>query len=271
MTRKKMKGKLLTFISIIIVILWLFPIIYMFISSFKFESQVAIPSLTFTPTLDNYKAVVNADFLVHLLNSLVVTIGTVIFSAIFGVAGAYAIVHTPLKNPNGIYFWFLTTTFLPAVAVITPVYLIFAKTFLLDTKLALILLNVGMGIPLMIWMCTTYFKEIPEEIIEAATIDGSSRWNTFIIIKLPLIKNGIISSSLLVFIITWNEFFFAITVTATKSATLPVYMSEFMTQTGYFWGKMSAAGTMVVLIPVIMGFFTQKSLVKGLTSGSVKG
>ena len=271
MKKKKLLNKLITIVSIMIVVAWLFPILYMILSSFKFESQVAIPSLTFTPTLENYKAVVDEEFYLHLLNSLIVTGGSVLISGILGVAGAYAIVHSRLKNPNGIYFWFLTTTFLPAVSVIAPVYLTFAKTFLLDTKIALILLNIGMGVPLMIWMCTTYFKEIPVEIIEAATIDGSSRWNTFFKIMLPLIKNGIISSSLLVFIITWNEFFFAITITATESATLPVYMSKFMTQTGYFWGKMSAAGTMVVLIPVIIGFFTQKALVKGLTLGSVKG
>lgn len=247
--------------------------LYMLLSSFKFESQVAVPSLAFTPTLDNYRAVVTPEFFKHLFNSVQITLGTVLASTILGVLGAYSLVYSSIKKAraNNIYFWFITTIFLPAVAVITPVYIVLAKISLLDTKLALILLNTGAGIPLMIWMCTTYFKEIPGEIIEAATIDGCSKSGAFFKIMLPLIKNGIISSALLVFIVTWNEFFFAVTATATQSATLPVYMSKFMTQQGYFWGKMSAAGTMVVLVPIMIGFFTYKSLVKGLTAGSVKG
>ncbi|MGN7383163.1 Inner membrane ABC transporter permease protein ycjP [Chlamydia abortus] len=268
---RRIKNNLVTTIAYAVVLVWLFPMLYMLLSSFKFESQVAVPSLAFTPTMDNYRAVVTPDFFKHLFNSVQVTFGTVIISAILGVLGSYALVYSSIKKANNLYFWFITTIFLPAVAVITPVYIILAKLNMLDTKLALILLNTGAGIPLMIWMCTTYFKEIPGEIIEAATIDGCSKTGTFFKIMLPLIKNGIISSALLVFIVTWNEFFFAVTATATKSATLPVYMSKFMTQQGYFWGKMSAAGTMVVLIPVLLGFFSYKSFVKGLTAGSVKG
>lgn len=268
---RRLKNNMLTTIAYVVVLLWLFPMLYMFLSSFKFESQVAVPSLAFTPTLENYRAVVTPEFFKHLNNSVLVTAGTVAVSAILGVLGAYALVYSSLKKANNIYFWFITTIFLPAVAVITPVYIVLAKLHLLDTKLALILLNTGAGIPLMIWMCTTYFKEIPGEIVEAAKIDGCSKAGTFFKIMLPLIKNGIISSALLVFIVTWNEFFFAVTATATQSATLPVYMSKFMTQQGFFWGKMSAAGTMVVMIPILIGFFTYKSLVRGLTAGSVKG
>lgn len=268
---RRLNRNLLTTMAYVIVLLWLFPMLYMFLSSFKFESQVAVPSLTFTPTLDNYRAVVTPEFFKYLSNSVQITFGTVIVSAVLGVLAAYALVFSGIKKANSIYFWFITTIFLPAVAVITPIYILLAKAHLLDTKLALILLNTGAGIPLMIWMCTTYFKEIPGEIIEAATIDGCSKAGTFFKIMLPLVKNGIISSALLVFVVTWNEFFFAVTATATQSATLPVYMSKFMTQQGFFWGKMSAAGTMVVIVPILIGFFTYKSFVKGLTAGSVKG
>jgi sorbitol/mannitol transport system permease protein len=268
---RKIKRDTVNVISVLIALLWIFPIIYMMISSFKTESQVIIPGIFFKPTLENYQAVVNPEFYQHLVNSIIITCATVIFSTILAVSASYGLVFTPLKKPDKIYFWFVSTTFLPAVAVIAPVYFAFKKINMIDSYAAMILLYVGAGTPLMVWLVTTFFKEIPIEIIEAADIDGSSRLNTFFKIMLPLTKNGIVSAALLVFITTWNEFFFAVTITYTNSSTLSVYMSKYMVQQGYFWGKMCAAATMIVIIPIAMGFFTQKSLVKGLAAGSVKG
>jgi sorbitol/mannitol transport system permease protein len=267
---KQFRRWLINGITIIIAVGWVFPILYMVISSFKTETQVIIPSLIFKPTLENYEQVISPAFFTHLANSLIVTILTVVFSSILAVTAAYGIVYTPLKSPDGVYFWFVSTTFLPAIAVIVPVYLVFNKLRLIDTHMGLVLLYIGAGVPLMIWMITNFFKEIPKEIIESADLDGSPRLYTFFKIMLPLVRNGLISAAMLVFIITWNEFFFAVTVTYTSAATLPFYMSKFMTQQGYFWGKMSAAATVIVIIPIIMGFGAQKTLIKGLTTGSIK-
>jgi sorbitol/mannitol transport system permease protein len=242
----------------------------MIISGFKTETQVIVPTFFFKPTLENYKEVISPMFFTHLRNSLIVTTLTVIISSILAVSAAYGIVYTPMKSPDGVYFWFVSTTFLPAIAVIVPVYLLFNKLKIIDTYLSLILLYIGAGVPLMIWMITNFFKEIPKEIIESADLDGSPRWYTFFRIMLPLVRNGLISAAMLVFIITWNEFFFAVTVTYTSAATLPFYMSKFMTQQGYFWGKMCAAATVIVIIPIIMGFGAQKTFVKGLTTGAIK-
>lgn len=269
--RKSLKRQLVNAVTILIALLWAFPILYMLLSSFKTETQVILPTFVFSPTLENYRAVINDIFYLHLKNSVIVTISTVLISAVLAISAAYALVYTPLKNPNKIYFWFVSTTFLPAVGVILPVYLAYKAVGLVDTRLALILLYTGAGVPLMIWMITNFFKDIPMEIIEAATLDGASRWSTFYHVMLPLIKNGLVSAALIVFIITWNEFFFAVTITYTEASTLPVYMSRYMTQEGFFWGKMCAISTIVVIIPVFMGFFTQKAFVRGLTSGSVKG
>ncbi len=258
-------------IAIVITFLWIFPIIYMVISSFKEEVQVAIPSLLFHPTLENYQEVISATFFKSLRNSVVITLGTVLVTTLLAVPASYALVFSNVKSPNGIYFWFVSTTFLPAIAVIMPVFIIFQRIHMIDQPIALILLYTGAGVPMMIWLITNFFKEIPKDIIEATKIDGCNRWQTFYSIMLPLVRNGIVSAAFLVFIITWNEFFFAITVTYTESTTLAVYMSKYMTQQGYFWGKMSATGTLIVIIPIVLGFSAQKSLVRGLTSGSVKG
>lgn len=253
-----------------IAIAYAFPILYMAYSSFKPEQQIAPPSLAFTPTLDNYRAVVNADLLSHLNNSIVVTLGTVVLTLILGVPIAYTIVFGRLRNPTAHFNWYITTTLLPAVAVIIPLYLVMNWLGLLDSVIMLILLYTSIGIPLMVWMCTTYMSDIPASILEAAQLDGCTRGQAFVRVILPIIKGGLISTSLLVFITTWNEFLFAVSFTFTESGTLPVYMNRFMTQQGLFWGKMSAVATIAILIPVVLGFVAQRSLVKGLLSGAVK-
>jgi polyol transport system permease protein len=262
---------LYSLLAIIITFFWIFPIFYMIVSSFKAEVDVVVPGLIFDPTIANYKEVISESFFLSLRNSVVITFGTVLITILLAVPASYALVFTPLKKPNGIYFWFVTTTFLPAIAVIMPVFIIFQKIHMIDKPISLMLLYTGAGVPMMIWLVTNFFKEIPLEIIEATKIDGCTRWTTFWNIMLPLVRNGVISAAFLVFIITWNEFFFAITISYTEATTLGVYMSKFMTQQGYFWGKMCATGTLIVIVPITLGFSAQKSLVKGLTSGSVKG
>ena len=254
----------------VIAIAYAFPILYMAFSSFKREQDIAPPSLTFAPTLDNYKAVVSDELFKHLVNSVAITTSSVVLALVLALAIAYTIVHGKLRKPLTHYNWYITTTLLPAVAVIMPIYLILNWMHLLDSPGALIALYTAAGVPLMVWMCATYMLDIPQSIIEAAQIDGCTRWQSFYRVILPIIKGGLVSTSLLVFILTWNEFLFAVSFTFTRSPTLPVYMNRFMTQQGLFWGKMSAAATIAIIVPVIFGFVAQKSLIKGLLSGAVK-
>jgi len=253
-----------------IAIAYSFPILYMVYSSFKSEQEIAPPSWTFNPTLENYRTVITPDLLSHLTNSVVVTLCTVLLTLLLGVPVAYTIVFGKLRRPMAHYNWYITTTLLPAVAVIIPIYLIVNWLGLLDSVVVLVLLYTAIGVPLMVWMCTTYMSDIPVSILEAAQIDGATRWQAFSQVMLPIIRGGLISSSLLVFVITWNEFLFAVSFTFTESGTLPVYMNRFMTQQGLFWGKMSAVATIAVIIPIILGFVAQRSLIKGLLSGAVK-
>lgn len=247
-----------------------FPILYMIYSSFKREQDIAPPSLTFVPTLENYEAVISDALFKHALNSVSITSATVILTLLLGVPVSYTIVYGRLRKPLAHYNWYITTTLLPAVAVIMPIYLILNWLGVLDSPIAMIALYTATGIPLMVWMCTTYMLDIPQSIIEAAEVDGCTRLQAFFSVILPIIKGGLISTALLVFIITWNEFLFAVSFTFTESSTLPVYMNRYLTQQGLFWGKMSAAATVAIIVPVIFGFVAQKSLIKGLLSGAVK-
>lgn len=269
--KKDTKNFIANIATWLIAIIYAFPILYMFVTGFKPEEKVAPPQLFFIPTLENYQAVISDGLFLHSFNSVFITVATVLFTILLAVPAAFSIVFGKLKRAEGYYYWFITTTLLPAVAVVIPIYLSFNLAGLLDTKSGLILLYTGAGVPLMIWMVKTFFEDVPYELIEAADIDGCSRLMSFFKIILPLIKGGIFSTALLVFITTWNEFFFAVNITYFRAANLPVYLNRFLTQQGYFWAKMSAAGTIVVIIPIILGFFTQKTLVKGLTVGAVKG
>lgn len=254
----------------VIAIIYSFPILYMVFSSFKPERDIAPPSWSFHPTLENYQVIVNDELFRHLTNSIVITSATVALTLLLGVPIAYTIVYGRLRNPRFHYNWYITTTLLPAVAVIMPIYLLLNRLGMLDSAVAMVLLYASIGIPLMVWMATTYMLDIPVSIIEAAQIDGCTRLQGFLYIILPIIRGGLISTSLLVFITTWNEFLFAVSFTFTKSGTLPVFMNRYMTQQGLFWGKMSAAATVAIVIPVIFGFVAQRSLIKGLLSGAVK-
>ncbi len=268
---KKVKNLSVNSVTWIIAVLYASPIFYMILTGFKPEEKVAPPQFLFTPTLENYRAVISNDLVLHSFNSVFITIVAVILTVLLSVPAAYSLVYGSLKNAQGIYYWFITTTLLPAVAVVMPIFLALNYIKLLDTRLGLILLYSAAGVPLMIWLVKTFFEDIPYELIEAADIDGCNRFASFFKIILPLIRGGIFSTAMLVFITTWNEFFFAVNMTYSKAATLPIYLNRFLTQQGYFWAKMSAASTLVVIIPIILSFFTQKTLVKGLTVGAVKG
>lgn len=253
-----------------IALIYSFPILYMVLSSFKREADVAPPSLRFTPTLENYRSVINPELLAHLGNSVGITLATVVLTVVLGVPAAYSIVFGRLRNPTGRYNWYITTTLLPAVAVILPIYVIMSRLGLLDSPVMMVLLYASIGIPLMVWLSVTYMADIPSSIIEAAQLDGCTRVQAFRAVILPIVRGGILSTAMLVFIVTWNEFLFAISFTFTQSPTIPVYMNQYMTQQGLFWGKMSAVATIAVLIPVLLGFIAQRSLIKGLLSGAVK-
>ena len=184
-------------LSIFVTMLWIFPILYMVQASFKHEIQVAIPQLFFKPTLENYREVISPTFFLSLRNSLIVTLGTVAITLLLAIPASYALVFSPIKNPNGIYFWFVSTTFLPAIAVIIPVFILFQKIRLIDSPFALMLLYSGAGVPMMIWLITNFFNEIPIDIIEATKIDGCNRWQTFyaIIFRLYEMELSLLPSS----------------------------------------------------------------------------
>lgn len=255
----------------VVCLVFFFPIIYTIITSFKLETDVVPPKVFFHPTLENYRTVLALGALPHILNSAIITVASMVLSICFGVPAAYIIVFGRLRKPDSVFFWFLSTTLLPPVAVIIPVFLIFKTLGMLDTIWGMVLMYTGFNIPIAVWMVRSFFKDIPMEILEAADIDGASRARSLFRIVIPLARTGIVSSALLVFIFVWNEFFFAVSLTYVHASTIPVYMASYMTQEGLFWAKLSAISTVTMLPPLVLGWVSHKALVRGLMMGAVKG
>jgi len=265
----------LTIIVFTIAIIYFFPILYMFLSGFKTEAQAVRPAICFTPTLKTFAKVLgDRNMFGYLRNSVIQVFAGTSFSLLLGIPAAFVLAfgHFRKKETNDrVYLWFITTILLPPVAVIIPLYTSFQKLSLIGTPWGLMIVYVGFHVPIVVWMLHSFFSDMPLEILEAADLDGCSRMRQLVHIAMPLVKTGIIASGLLVAVFIWNEFFLGFNLTGNTTATLPVYMARFREQQGQFVAQLSASSTIAILPAIILGWMTQKSLVKGLTMGAVKG
>lgn len=274
--RNKLIRKILLALAVyLIAILYFFPILYMFLSGFKTEAQAVSPSIFFTPTLETYaKVLSNSTMWGYLRNSLIQVIGATTISLLLGIPAAFTLVFGRLKHRdsgNKYYLWFITTILLPPVAVLIPLFTWFQQLHLINSPWGLMAAYVGFHTPIVVWMVHSFFSDLPLEIFEAADLDGTSKFQQMRLIAIPLARTGIISAALLVAVFIWNEFFLGFNLTGNPTATLPVYMSRFREQQGMFVAQLSASSTIAVLPAIILGWMTQKALVKGLTMGAVKG
>lgn len=274
-TRRQIRRWILGILILIFALLYFFPILYMILSGFKTEAEAAVPAIFFHPTLITWKKVL-AD--VSMINYLKNTVFHVLFGTgiclIIGIPATYALVFSKFKKVGrgeGLYNWFVTTILLPPVAVLIPLYIIFKEMNLSHIRGGLLFLYVGFHLPICIWLLYSFFKDIPEEVVEAAKIDGCTSPQLIMRIVAPLTKTGIMTAGLLVAVFIWNEFFLGYNLTTNATATLPVYMARFGQQQGQFIAQLSASASISCIPPMIFGWISQKSLIKGLTAGAVKG
>lgn len=256
----------------VVALLLFFPILYAIITSFKTE-QEAITGFNLIPsfTLDSYREVQSQyNYIRPFTNSVIIAVGSTILALIVAIPAAWAMAFSPTKRTKDILMWMLSTKMMPAVAVLVPIYLIFLKTGLMDTRIGLVLVLMLMNLPIVVWMLYTYFREIPGEILEAARMDGATLTQEIVHVLTPMAVPGIASTLLLNVILAWNESFWTIQLTTTKAAPLSAFIASFSSPQGLFWAKLSAASVMAIAPILIMGWFSQKQLVRGLTFGAVK-
>jgi sorbitol/mannitol transport system permease protein len=251
-----------------------FPILWTILTSFKTEAvAIADPPvfLGFDWTLENYSVVMErSNYARFLWNSIIIAGGSTILGLLVAIPAAWSMAFVPSRRTEDVLLWMLSTKMLPAVGVLYPIYLIFIKLGLLDTRTGLVIVLMLMNLPIIVWMLYTYFKEIPGEILEAARMDGASLRNEILYILTPMAIPGIASTLLLNFILAWNEAFWTLNLTAANAAPLTAFIASYSSPEGLFFAKLSAASTMAIAPVLILGWFSQKQLVSGLTFGAVK-
>ena len=272
------KGKLiksgLENLLLILFLFWSsFPIFWMFSMSFKekVDALAMPPKWIFNPTLSNYLyAILSRGFIRFYFNSILIGLTSTILVLAIAIPSAYTLSRLDFKGKKDLGFWILTTRMAPPVGILIPYFLIFRKLGLIDTRISIIVMHVAINLPLSIWILKGFFKEVPGEMEEAAFIDGSSRWGAFFRVILPLTAPGIGATSILCFILSWNELMFALTLSGTHSKTVPVALYNFIAYLEIHWGPLMAASTLILLPVMIFFIIVQKQLVKGLTFGALR-
>ena len=262
-----------TIITYLVVLLVIFPVLWMVITGFKNEvDAIAIPpTLFFAPTLNQFALALNGGFGAYLFNSLVASIVSTALALVLGIPAAYAMVfQMRQKSSEDMLFFVLSTRFMPFAAILVPLYVIITRLNLLDNLLTLVIIYTAMNLPLIIWMARSYFLDLPKEVLEGAWLDGCGTLQTMVRIVVPMAAPGLAAAALLAIIFAWNDFFFAVTLTYTNSPTLPIMVAAFTSNEGLFLAKVSALATMIILVPVAIGIYAQKHLVAGLTGGALK-
>jgi len=251
-----------------------FPILWTVLTSFKTEAEaIASPPLflAFDWTFENYGEVQErSNYFRHFMNSVVISLGSTLLGLLIAIPSAWSMAFVPGKRTKDVLLWMLSTKMLPPVGVLIPIYLIFRDAGLLDTRFGLTIVLTLINLPIIIWMLYTYFKEIPGEILEAARMDGATLWSEVVHVLTPMAVPGIASTLLLNIILAWNEAFWTLNLTAAEAAPLTAFIAGYSSPEGLFYAKLSAASTMAIAPILIMGWFSQKQLVRGLTFGAVK-
>ena len=264
----------MTVIAWVVAFLIFFPIFWMIITSFKTELEAfsTPPKFFFFQwTSENYAVVQErSDYFRYAMNSVILAGGATLLGLIIAIPAAWAMAFAPTKRTKDLLLWLLSTKMMPAVGVLVPIYLLFKNFGLLDTHMGIIIV-IGLGnLPIVIWMLFTYFKEIPKDILEAARMDGATSWKEIVFVLAPMAVPGIASTILLNVILAWNEAFWTLNLTTLNAAPLTAFIASYSSPEGLFWAKLSAASTLAIAPILVLGWFSQRQLVRGLTFGAVK-
>lgn len=262
--------------GLVLVALWcLAPFAWQLLTSLRPAAELTSlpPLLPSRLVADHYLAVLAGHPLARLmLNSAIVAAGATLIALAFGAAAAFALAKLRVRRYALILAVVLATSMFPPIATVSPLYLLINALGLRDTLPALILTYAGFALPLAVWVLTNFMRELPDELYDAARVDGCTPWQAFRAIFLPLAGPGLAATGLLVFILSWNEFLYALTFTATlRSRTVPVGIALFPGLHEIPWGEIAAASMLVTLPLVLLVLLFQRRIVQGLTAGAVKG
>lgn len=250
------------------------PIIWLALQSFKsyFDVIAYPPRFFFSPTLKNYAEVLATEgFIKAFFDSFVVSVASVVLCVVLGAPFGYVLSRYEFKGKVDIAFFILSTRMLPAIVIIVPLLRIYNLLGINDSYVGLILSHILLNLALVVWMARAYFQGVPREIEEAAWMDGASQAKAFFTVVFPVTVPGLAATSILAFLLSWNNLLYGLTLTSFNVKPLPVFMSSgFVGYLSVNWGALSAAGIMAVIPTMIVILLAQKQLVQGLTFGAVQ-
>jgi sorbitol/mannitol transport system permease protein len=256
-----------------ITLLIVFPLIWLVLTAFKTEQQAihVPPQIFFTPTLESFAEVnLRSDYLLYAKNSVITSVVSTLLGLGLAAPAAYSMAFFRTRKTRDILMWMLSTKMMPAVGALVPVYVMAQTAGLLDSLTALIVVFTLSNLPIMVWMLYSGFKDIPADILEAARMDGANVWGEFLHVIRPLAMGTLASTGLLCLVLSWNEAFWSLNLSSAKAGTLATLIASYSSPEGLFWAKLSAASLMAIAPIVVVGWFSQKQLVQGLTFGAVK-
>ncbi len=271
---KLVKRTLIYLTVTVAVLLSIFPIVYLLLTSFKQPEQTfSIPPVwIFQPTLKNYNDVfAGGTFVKYFFNSVIVALGTTAVAILLGTFAAYGFARFRFRGKFYMRMSVLIPQMLPPITIIVPLYVLFNGMKLTDTRTALIISYLTFTIPLATWMMIGFFEDVPAELEESAMIDGCSRLEALFRINLPIVTPGLAATAILAFLYCWNEFLYAVILTGRDARTLPVTITSFMTNKAILWGRIAASGSLVLVPVLIFALLAQRYLVRGLSRGAIKG
>jgi multiple sugar transport system permease protein len=257
---------------VFIVLLVLFPLIWILLTSLKgrFEIAAIPPRIFFKPTVENYETVFIRDgFHRYFKDSIVIALSSTALALFLGTMAAYSMTRYRVGG-DFLPFWVISIRMFPPIAIILPVYILMRNLGLLDTYYSVIIMHTLLNLPFVVWLMSGFFKEVPNEIDEAAMIDGCSIFSAFFRVVLPVVLPGILATAVFCLITSWNEFLFSLVLSGRNVKTLPVAAAFYVTDRDILWGPMAAVGVTASIPIIIFTILIQKHLVRGLTYGAVK-
>jgi len=267
-------GKFLHALGLIAVVVFaLFPFFWMVAARFKTQADILAtpPVWFFTPTLQNYAEIFADSKVIGAIgNSLIIATSTTFLAVLLGAPAAFALARYEFRGKSDLWFWFISNRMTSPIVLALPIYLLAMQANMLDTHLVLILIYLTFNLPIVVWICTDQFKSIPPDLEQAARLDGADQFTIFRKIYLPLGAPGIAVSAIFSFIFSWNELLYALVLTRRYAQTAPVVATSFMSGYELPWGKIMAAGTVIVLPVTIFALIVSRHMVRGLTMGATK-
>jgi len=272
---KKRIGRIVLYVLVAIIIIGTFaPYLWLIISSISTKAELLdrkIFLIPENPTFANYQNLIAKDFIPAISNSVIVTVSVVVIAVILGMLAAYAYSRFRFKGRTLLLNTSLFTQMIPPIALIIPMYIIFKALDMINQRETLVIIYLSLVLPYLIWIIKSYIDSIPRELEEAALIDGCSKLRAYFTVVVPVVSTGLAAAVIFAFIITWNEFFYAFSLTKTLAAkTLPVLIFDFNSKFGADYVMSATAGVIASLPPVLVALVFQKYIISGLAAGAVK-